>query len=182
MKLQYIKISKFLSYLLRHGAGEFNLSFDEHGFSSIGDVLKILQGRYRNFDRNDLFDMVSTDPKGRYEIKGDKIRACYGHSISVRPVSESVIPPEFLYHGTAGRNVNFILKDGLRAMNRRFVHLSLGPDDAAKVGRRHSANVVMFKILAGEAYRAGIRFYRESDTYLATHIPARFIHVVATDD
>lgn len=172
------RLSKFLSLVLRHEAAKFGLTLDKYGWAPIDRVVSILQTRQPGFTQEDLVRLARDDSKQRYEIVDDRIRARYGHSLEVEPSAVPAEPPEILYHGTAGRTVPVILREGLRSMSRRFVHLSPNKEDALKVGRRHSANVVLLKIGARVAHEAGVRFYCEENIYLATQIPAEFIEVV----
>lgn len=48
-----------------------------------------------------------------------------------------------LYHGTAKKNPNAILQEGLKSMSRLYVHLSETIEDAIKVGKRHGEPIVL---------------------------------------
>ena len=172
------KQSKFLAFLLRHGAAEFGLELDAQGWASVDDIIGIMQKKKPGFNSDDLKYIVETDSKGRFEIKHNRIRARYGHSIKIEPHGTPSKPPEILYHGTARRNLGLILSQGLKPMRRQYVHMSINIEDARKVGRRHAENVAILKIRAVDTYSSGIEFIRESDTYLARRIPAEFIEVV----
>ncbi len=177
VKDEYYHVSKFLAYLLRHGAAEHGLILDQHGFASFDEVLDILRGRYPRFGEEELRRLVDSDAKSRYEIRGGKIRARYGHSVNVVAGSLPIRPPAILYHGTSGQNLSSILKQGLRPMRRQFVHLSMTPGEATQVGRRHSKSVVLFKVHAQKAHESGIDFYQEGNLYLARHIPPAYLEV-----
>ena len=49
MKKLYIKISKFLSFILQHGPEKVGLELDSNGFADLYEVLKVLNGRFKNF-------------------------------------------------------------------------------------------------------------------------------------
>ena len=181
MNRRYIRISKFLSFVLRHASEEFDLPLDEYGYASVGDIVDIISGRYRDFNRDELLAVVDADAKGRYEIVGDKIRACYGHSLEVSTRAKAVEPPEILYHGTSGQSLPLILRDGLKPMTRQFVHLSVTPGEAVKVGRRHSSNVILLKIRAREAHASGVKFRAEASVYLVRRLPPEFIEVIESE-
>jgi putative RNA 2'-phosphotransferase len=181
MKNRYVRISKLLSYILRHGPGDYGLALDQYGYAPVKDIIEIIRSRYRNFNREDLQAIVEADAKGRYELAGDKIRACYGHSVAVAARAEAVEPPDFLYHGTSGKSLPLILRDGLLPMTRRYVHLSVTPEEAAKVGRRHSSNVILLRIHARDAHRFGLSFLSEASVFLTGHIPPEFIEVVENE-
>lgn len=173
-----VRISKFLSLILRHEAAKFGVTLDEHGFADIDSVLSVLRKSFPDFTQDDLQELAAHDEKGRFEITGDKIRARYGHSIYVKPMAEPTEPPEILYHGTSRKAAQRILEQGLHPMSRRFVHLSGTIEEARKVGRRHSRDVVIFEVKARAARDAGIDFFAEHDTYLAEYIPADFLETI----
>jgi putative RNA 2'-phosphotransferase len=171
-----VHVSKFLSYILRHNPAKFNLRIDQYGFADINDILSILKQRFPVFNKEGLFELVSQDSKGRFEIIDDKIRATYGHSITVQLPNQPIKPPEFLYHGTSKKAMDLILKGGLKPMHRQFVHLSQNREDAIRrVGLRHTQEPVILKILAQDAYFKGIEFFKQANTYLARFIPEQYI-------
>ncbi len=170
-------LSKFLALILRHEAAQFGLETDNHGWANVAKVVEVMRHKMPQFSREDLQEIVDTDNKRRYQIDSDRIRARYGHSIPVAPVAEACTPPEVLYHGTADRDVPFILREGLKPMSRRFVHLSPRLEDAVQVGHRHSRNPVVLKVRAAEAHAAGTEFFCEENVYLAGAVPPEFIEV-----
>ena len=135
-------ISKFMAYILRHNPGEFGLEPDECGYVNIADLISVIENRFSGFSCSDLNKVVYNDPKNRYKIKGNAIRARYGHSIPVQPELDPVQPPDILYHGTSKSAAQKILQNGLKSMNRQFVHLSFNRADARQVGSRHSSSPV----------------------------------------
>jgi len=174
-----IRLSKFLSFILRHDPAKYDLDLDKHGYTATEKVLEVLQKRFTHFKEEDLLDLVKADPKGRFEIKGDKIRATYGHSVEVVPEAESTLPPEVLYHGTSEESVERILSEGLKPMDRQFVHLSMTKKDAYMVGSRHTHEPIVLEILARDAAESGIKFYKEGKLFLAKEVPAEYIRAKA---
>jgi putative RNA 2'-phosphotransferase len=170
-----IRLSKFLSYILRHDPDKYELELDEFGFADLEKILSVLKERFKNFKKEDLLRLIERDPKGRFEILSGRIRATYGHSVKVRPRSEIVTPPEVLYHGTSEESKEEILRDGLRSMDRQFVHLSATKEDAYAVGLRHADNPVILKIIAREASGAGIEFFKEGKLFLVKEVPSVYI-------
>jgi putative RNA 2'-phosphotransferase len=181
MNKRFVKLSKLLSFILRHASEDFHLPLDEYGYAPVDDIVNIIRDRYRDFDRDELRAVVEADSKGRYELVGDKIRACYGHSVAVSSRAKAVKPPEILYHGTSGRSLPLILRDGLMPMTRQYVHLSVTPEEAVKVGRRHSSNVILLRIHARDAHESGIEFRAEASVYLVRRLPPEFIEVIESE-
>ena len=127
------RISVKLSWMLRHCQTPRYIDLNG-GWADVDVIIKALKERYPDFDRKTLELIVAQDEKGRYSFdeSGTKIRANQGHSIpGVVIEMDSPEPPEFLYHGTAERFLDAILKEGLKPMTRQFVHISPDYDDAA---------------------------------------------------
>jgi putative RNA 2'-phosphotransferase len=157
----YIKISKFLSLLLRHSPVTIHLNMDKNGWVTIQELIDNA-GKYKkmNLTIDTIKTVVETNDKQRFIISDDgkEIRANQGHSIPVDLELENTIPPDILYHGTTGRFVDSIMKEGLKPMKRQYVHLSRNEETAAKVGQRHGNPVVLY-IDAKRMYEEGHKFY-----------------------
>jgi putative RNA 2'-phosphotransferase len=67
------------------------------------------------FTPEELDEVVETNNKKRFAFNEDKtmIRASQGHSIDIDLALETVMPPDFLYHGTAEANISSILEKGI---------------------------------------------------------------------
>ncbi|MCS6910784.1 MAG: RNA 2'-phosphotransferase, partial [Anaerolineales bacterium] len=114
----------------------------------------------------------------RFEIRGELIRARYGHSLDLGVQVEypPVEPPEVLHHGTTPRALAGIRAEGLKAMNRQYVHLSATTTRAKEVAGRCTHRIVLLTIRARAAHRAGVVFHApEPEHYLARAIPVEFI-------
>lgn len=167
------KKSIYLSYLLRHNPSAGNLVLDNAGWANVKAVLAAL-----NISYEDLVEIVETDEKGRYEFNQSNtfIRACQGHSINVDLGLEERKPPEILLHGTGWKSVHNILREGIKPMNRQYVHLSTDFYTAFNVGKRHDENIMVFKIMAGEMYRNGYKFYlSHNNIWLTKEVPFKYI-------
>ena len=129
--MDYVKLSKEISYALRHAPWEYELELDEEGFVPIEQLLQslnLLNEYGRDVTKEDLEYIIAHSDKKRHEIVDDKIRALYGHSLPTKIEKTPGIPPDVLYHGTANRFLDSIMKDGLHPMKRQYVHLSVDVD------------------------------------------------------
>lgn len=168
------RVSKFLSYILRHNPYKFNLEMDGQGYVELRDLIEVLRMKFPLVDGDYLRELVKEDRK-RFEIKGDKIRALYGHSIDVEIKYPKIVPPDILYHGTAREKVEKILKEGLKPMGRKFVHLSRDKEEAYRVGRRKDTLPLILEVRAKDAYNAGVTFYDAKSVILAPYIPPQYL-------
>lgn len=127
-----------------------------------------------------LEDIVETDSKQRYSFNEDKtlIRANQGHSVLVDVNSEKMKPPKFLYHGTADRFLNSIMEEGLKPMNRLYVHLSTDIETAIRVGKRHG-NPVVLKIHSNQMYEEGCIFYlSKNGVWLTRDVQIKYLEQI----
>ncbi len=173
-----IKLSKFMSLILRHRPEVVGIKLDEQGFVEVSTLARAISKKesWRWVHVEDILEVIKTDEKGRFELKGDRIRACYGHSMDVDLEYEAIEPPEFLYHGTSNFNIEKIKMEGLKPMRRKYVHLSPDTETAMEVGLRHDKKPIILKIEARKAFKHGIFFTRAGPrTYLSSSIPPEFI-------
>ena len=141
-----VKVSKFLSFILRHKPIDYGLHLDKHGFTDFNKVCDVLKNRFNGIKEEDVKHIVDTDTNGRFEMNEKMIRARYGHSVDVKPMGDHSRIPDVLYHGTSPQNAKSILKEGLKPIKRKFVHLSSNEDDALRVGKRKAYYPVILAI------------------------------------
>lgn len=179
--MDFSKLSKEVSYALRHAPWEYELELDNEGWVSIEQFLQALRldNQWEFVSENDLRKMIEVSDKKRHEIFKGKIRALYGHSVPQKILKGVNTPPSILYHGTAKHLVKQILSDGLQPMARQYVHLSVDIDIANLVGRRKDSNPVLLVIQAEKASNEGIRFYQGNNVvWLADYVPCHYISIV----
>lgn len=178
--MDFLKLSKEVSYALRHAPWEYELELDSEGWVDIAQLLSALHmdKQWKAVTESDLKKMIEVSDKKRHEIFGEKIRALYGHSVPQKIHKKVGVPPSILYHGTARHLVEQILSEGLHPMTRQYVHLSIGIDTANMVGKRKDANPVLLQVQAEKASYEGIKFYQGNNTvWLADYVPPQFISV-----
>ncbi|MHA1298331.1 MAG: RNA 2'-phosphotransferase [Candidatus Helarchaeota archaeon] len=169
-----VKISKYMSYILRHNPKQLEL--DEKGYTNLEDFLNLVQSRFKSYDKKEIFEIAEENE--RYEIAANKIRAIYGHSIDIKYKLEQAVI-EKLYHGTTKKAADKILKEGLKPMNRQKVHLSIDVPAATRVGKRKTPNPTILIIEAGTAIKEGIVIEKASEkVYLSDFIPPKFIKIL----
>ena len=169
------RISKFLSGALRHFPDDAGLDLDAAGWTAIDSVVKRVGEKY-GVDHDAVIGIIRTDPKGRFEVDTDRMRAAYGHSVAVDLDAGGTPVPDTLYHGTSPDALDSITREGLKPMGRQSVHLSDSVDDAKAVGSRHAADPVILEIDAG-AMRADDHTItkRGRAVYTTERVPPEYI-------
>lgn len=182
------KLSKFLSLLLRHKPEILDLKIDKEGFVSIDELVGKIRTR-KNFSwvtARDIINLIKTDAKNRFELKviNNKyfIRAKYGHNknLPVEIKYEELKSGEvkFLYHGTRKDVLPHILREGLKPMSRKYVHLTKTPDDALMIAQRRKGRSVILKINVEDFLKDGGVIYKATNKiYLAKEIPPKYIRI-----
>jgi putative RNA 2'-phosphotransferase len=175
------RVSKHMSYFLRHCPQ--NLKMDAEGFVNVDELLAkiraLLSTRQMSLvDKNLILEIVDGRNGKRFEVKEDRIRALYGHTIPVKVEFEEDTIVKLLYHGTTSDAASKILKEGVKPMKRKWVHLSPTVEVAKEIGLRRTKNPVILKIDAEAARKGGTRFYRATDkVYLCGSIPPKYVRI-----
>lgn len=153
------------------------MTLDKQGWVDVSELLAKAAAAGTAISVDELKDIVAQNDKKRFVLSDDatRIRAAQGHSIEVDLKLPVKTPPPVLYHGTVGKFIGAIRKEGLKPMNRHDVHLSPDKETATRVAIRRGKPV----ILVIETYpllRDGYQF-RVSDNgvWLVGEVPAKYI-------
>jgi putative RNA 2'-phosphotransferase len=174
------RLSRFMAYVLRHAPREHGLEPDDQGFVPLAALFAAAQraSRLAGVRLEDLVAVAAGASPRRFELRGDRIRALYGHSTQGAPeiTYPPAVPPEILYHGTHRAALARIRRAGLQPMSRQYVHLSTSIERAREVGGRRRTPPIILRIRARRAHDAGPRFH-EADArhWLVRAVPADFI-------
>jgi putative RNA 2'-phosphotransferase len=177
MSNRTIKISKFLSRVLRHEPETIGLSLDKAGWVVVSELLWACERHGFLISRQELEVVVADNDKQRFSFSEDglQIRANQGHSVEVALGYQPLQPPEILYHGTIERFLASIREKGLLKGRRHHVHLSPDVATAIKVGARRGKPVILM-VKSGQMYRDGYIFYQSANgVWLTEHVPAAYI-------
>lgn len=170
-------VSKFLSLVLRHSPEKIGLKLDENGWADVEELIIKCSQKGNKLDKILLDYVVENNDKKRFAYNEDKtrIRASQGHSISVELDLAATEPAEYLYHGTVGKFMESIQKEGLKKMSRQHVHLSKDKETAVKVGSRRGVPQIL-TVRSGAMHRDGFKFYlSENNVWLTDEVPAKYI-------
>jgi len=171
--MNYTETSKFLSLILRHKPELIGIVIDKHGYAKVDELLEKM-----NITFEDLEYIVNTDNKQRYSFNEDKtlVRANQGHSLDVDVGLEKALPPPILYHGTKIDKLKSIKKQGLKSMNRLYVHLSEDIETAKNVAERKKGQSVILKINTKKMIEDHVVFYRsKNNVWLVKYVDSQYI-------
>lgn len=176
IRLELDKVSRYMSFILRHKPEVIGICLDEHGWANVDELINGI-AKTHAFSMEILEEVVRTDSKQRYSFNEDKtlIRANQGHSIQVDVELEEKEPPVLLCHGTGEKYVASIDVQGLISKSRLYVHLSKDEDTAIKVGKRHG-KPVMYHVKAKQMYDDGYKFYLSvNGVWLTKEVPVKYL-------
>ena len=178
--MDLIKLSKFISLILRHKPEIINVKLDKHGYVDTDLLINnINENSKYEIDFETLKHIVDTDNKNRYSFNDDftKIRANQGHSINVDVGLKECQPPDILYHGTCKEYLDSIMNNGINSKSRLYVHLSKDTETAINVGKRHGEPVIL-EIDTKRMYRHGSKFYlSKNNVWLTKYVPKKYIKI-----
>lgn len=172
-----IKVSKFLSLVLRHEPELIGITLDAGGWVRVSELLHACQAHGQTLTLTGLHQLVARDDKQRFSLSedGQMIRANQGHSVPVELGYVAAIPPDILYHGTVEKFLPSIREEGLKRGARHHVHLSPDLQTAQNVGRRRGKPINL-KVAGGRMYRDGHEFFRSANgVWLTEHVPREYL-------
>mgnify|MGYP000374322209 CR=1 FL=1 len=149
---------------------------DSEGWVSFDELVFSIRNYWRHREnyqwvtKEHIVALAVLDPKGRFEIRDNKIRARYGHSVALNidiKYAED-LNVKTLYHGTLYENLKRIFKEGIKPMKRKYVHLTLNFEDACEVAKRHGRNAVVLIVDAECLRNEGVKIYIASKSIRTT--------------
>ena len=173
--------SKFLSWLLRHGAGKEKLVMSADGWSKMNDICACTE-----LSREEIEHVIQHNNKSRFERNGEYIRASQGHSIENMPITRSALESSWelyldiqsVWHGTNLNALEGIATSGILSGNRTHVHLS--KSTTSITGKRQHV-AVMLEISPKKLHHHNIQlFITSNEVILARHIPLECIINIKT--
>ena len=167
-----VKLSKLLSYTLRHGATKEGLNITPAGYVKVSDILN--HDKVKGFKKEDIEQVVKENDKQRFSF-GDEngeltIRANQGHSLEVPELELLELEPGELpvaIHGTYEKCIEGIKRTGLSKMRRQHIHMAVDePGESGVIsGMRKSCDYII-TVNISRAQRDGLVFYRSSNNVI----------------
>jgi putative RNA 2'-phosphotransferase len=172
-----VKVSRYLSRHLRHQPERLGLTLQPGGWVDVEELLSACAAHEFALSADELREVVARNDKQRYSFdeSGTRIRANQGHTVEVDLGLEPAEPPAALFHGTASRSVDAILRDGLEPRGRHHVHLSPDMETASRVGARHGRPVVLEVDATAMAADGHVFFVTANGVWLTDAVPPRYL-------
>lgn len=170
---QIVRLSKKISWALRHGALESNLEMDGAGWVEVDALLRQLR-----ITEDELQRVIELNDKQRLERDGAYVRASQGHSLDNGWICRDALERSWveektlshMWHGTALEAIEGIAHAGLQSIGRTHVHCCDAP--TSRVGKR-AAVPIMLRIDLSRLRALGYRSYRASNGVLLTRAVPR---------
>ncbi|KAM8732878.1 tRNA 2'-phosphotransferase 1 isoform 2-T2 [Acanthopagrus schlegelii] len=174
-----VRLSKSMSFALRHGASQMGLQMGTDGFLFVEELLAHPQ--FHSYTLEDVERVVATNDKQRFKLRSHpedgrlQIRASQGHTLQVKDLElkpvlagSSDCPAEAV-HGSYLRNWSSIQQQGLNRMKRTHIHLAPGlpGDDGVISGMRRDCDLAVY-IDVPKALADGIEFFWSENGVLLT--------------
>ncbi|MEZ5017702.1 MAG: RNA 2'-phosphotransferase [Flavipsychrobacter sp.] len=172
-----VKLSKFLSLVLRHQPEKIGIELDQNGWVEVEELINKLNEADVLMNIDTLKHVVASSEKKRFAFDSTlkKIRANQGHSVNIDLDYKPSVPPNVLYHGTAEKSLEQIFESGLHKMSRHHVHLSSDTLTALKVGQRHGKPSILV-INSLEMHNDGIPFLiSDNGVWLTDYVAPKYI-------
>ncbi|EMS49702.1 Putative tRNA 2'-phosphotransferase [Triticum urartu] len=187
--------------VLRHMAPELRLNMRSDGYVRVRDLLRLNLETFAKVPLNshtvdEIREAVRRDNKQRFGLLEEDgellIRANQGHTVTT-VTSESLLKPilsadevSVCVHGTYRKNVDSILKYGLKRMARLHVHFSSGlPSDGGVIsGMRSGANILIY-LNVRKALQDGMKLYISDNKVILTEgfdgvVPVKYFEKIET--
>ncbi len=174
-------LGRVLALILRHAPDRFELEMDEEGFIDLYKIVTAIKrkkgDRMRWLRPTHIIGLVETDPKGRYQVEDNNVRATYGHSIPLKMSLPTDSIPERLFYPAKPDEIEKLISEGIHPVDRRMVHLSKTWNDAFEAGiHKEGPEPIILRIDAELALNNGIIIQRAGKTvFTVEEVPPDFI-------
>ena len=176
-------LGRLMAGILRHFPEKFDLDMDINGWVNVDDMVDALRKRRQDLRRWlrawHIGAIADTDDKGRYQVRGDAVRATYAHSVEIELDLPSDDIPDVLYYPSAQDQVEVLLGHGIKPGSRRHVHLSKTITSAGEAGRVHHRRPAILEVDCVRAQADGFQIFHAGTTvYLAEEVGSTYLSLV----
>ncbi len=180
-------LARRLALVLRHAPEKFDLEMDINGWIDVKEIIRQFKkqgGKRFHWLRPHHFVAISeTDPKGRYEIRGNTIRATYGHTVEIELDLPTDNIPDSLFYPCNPAEAENIMEVGISPSGRAHVHLSASIRSAAEAGHVHFPLPTILEVDTAQMNAAGETIWHAGITvYLVDSVPPQYITAIDNDN
>ena len=180
-------LARRLALALRHAPEKFDLEMDINGWIDIKDIIrqfkKSNERRYHWLRPHHFRAISETDPKGRYEVRGNVIRATYGHSLEIELDLPTDNIPTSLFYPCSPEEAENLLEVGISPSGRSHVHLSATVRSAAEAGKVHHSRPTILEVDTASMVASGETVWHAGVTvYLADSVAGEYLSILPDDD
>lgn len=165
------QFGRIMAGVLRHFPDRFELDMDQQGWVDAEEFITSVKFKRQNLGSltmTHLRAVVETDPKGRYQLEGGRLRATYAHSIELDLDLPTDGVPEHLYFACTQEDSEEYLEQGLYPLDRQMVHLSGTRLNALEAGRHIIGKPVVLLVDVRAAEEAGKPIMKAGTTVYVT--------------
>ena len=172
-------LGRVMTGVLRHFPEKYGLTLDSHGWIELPKLVQAISGRHRSYHwlrPHHLVAIAESDPKGRYEVRDDRVRATYGHTLEIDLDLPTENIPTELFFPVTPEEATIVLEVGLKPTDRKKVHLSKTAADARAAGAVRTPEPVILEINAAAAKTDGLVIMQAGKTvFLVDQVPAQYL-------
>jgi putative RNA 2'-phosphotransferase len=172
-------LGRVMTGILRHFPEKYGLELEAHGWIPLPLLVRQIATQHRGYHwlrPHHLIAIAESDPKGRYEVRDEKIRATYGHTVEVDLDLPTENIPAELFFPVTPEEASIVLEVGIKPTDRRKVHLSRTAEDARAAGAVRTPNPVILRIDAKGAREGGLVIMQAGRTvFLVDEVPSSFL-------
>ena len=183
-------LGRRLARVCRHDPDRYGLEMDINGWVDIREFVEALRDKeQRRFGRwlrqHHIKAVVECDGKGRYEVRGNTVRATYGHTVEIELDLPTDNIPNALYFPCGNDELEVLMDIGLLPGDRSHVHLSQTIDKAVEAGRLGGKKLkrpIILEIDTARMIADGDSVWRAGTTvYLAEKVAPQYLDRIEED-
>ncbi len=175
-------LGRIMAGVLRHFPEKFGLEMDFNGWVDMNAFCESVKKKRRQMHwlrPRHLRAITTIDEKGRYETKGDMVRATYAHSVDIELDLPTDDIPDILYYPCNDDAVSILERDGILPGDRRHVHLSRTLEGSWEAGRVREDVPRIFEVDSVRAIADGYTFWRAGvRVVLVEQVPPEYLSII----
>ena len=180
-------MARKLALVLRHAPEKFDLEMDINGWIEVRDIVRKFKSGGRRPQHwlrpHHLRAISETDTKGRYEVRGNMMRATYGHTVEIELDLPSSNIPDSLFYPSDPEEAGNLIELGITPGDRSHVHLSASIKFAADAGRVHHRSPAIIEVDTARMVASGETIWHAGVTvFLADSVPGEYLSIVESDN